>query len=110
LLEADDLAGACAAYRRWALDHRTQYLVMFGRAVPDYVPSESAHWLSLDTFFPLVRAMERAHPGEDAGERAYRVFAMQHGLVMLELAGMAAATEAEAASLYERAMFEVAGI
>ena len=27
------------AYREWALANPTQYMVMFGRAVPDFVPS-----------------------------------------------------------------------
>lgn len=108
LLEAGDLVAACRAYRRWALDNKTQYLVMFGGVVPDYAPSDAARWRALESFFGLARAVERHDPSGDPGERAYRVFATQHGLVMLELAGMSAATEDEAAGLYDRAMFEVA--
>lgn len=103
-LEAADLAAAGRAYRRWALAHHTQYMVMFGRAVPDYVPSDAARERALQSFTALADSIARAAPGDDAAERAYHVFATVHGYVMLEMAGMSAATEAESEVLYEQAL------
>lgn len=103
-LEAGDLVAAGRAYRRWALDHRTQYMVMFGRAVPDHVPSPAARERALLSFVRLVDGVERAAPGDDVAERAYHLFATVHGYVMLEMAEMSAATETESEVLYERAL------
>lgn len=107
-LDAGDLRGAGRVYRRWALDHPTQYMVMFGRAVPDYEPSEAAMARALRSFLDLAAGVERAIPGPDADRRAYHLFATVHGYVMLEMAGMAAATEHESAELYERAIADLA--
>lgn len=103
-LERGDLAAAGRAYRRWALDHRTQYMVMFGRAVPDYVPSDAARARALLSFARLADGVQRAAPGDDHAERAYHLFATVHGYVMLEMAEMSAATETESEALYERAL------
>lgn len=102
-----DLAAAGRAYRRWALDHPTQYMVMFGRAVPDYEPSPAAMERALQSFVDLTAGVERAAPGPGADQRAYHLFATVHGYVMLEMAGMAAATEHESEALYERAIAEL---
>ena len=103
-LESGDLAAAGRAYRTWALDHRTQYMVMFGRAVPDYVPSDAARERALMSFALLADGVQRAAPGEDFAERAYHLFATVHGYVMLEMAEMSAATDTEAEALNERAL------
>ena len=103
-LESGDLHAAGRAYRRWALDHRTQYMVMFGRAVPDYVPSDAARERALMSFAILAEGVQRAAPGDDHAERAYHLFATVHGYVMLEMAEMSAATETESEALYERAL------
>lgn len=103
-LESGDVVAAGRAYRRWALDHRTQYMVMFGRAVPDYVPSEAARGRALLSFAHLADGVGRAAPGADVAERAYHLFATVHGYVMLEMAEMSAATETESEELYERAL------
>ncbi|MFP5486922.1 MAG: TetR-like C-terminal domain-containing protein, partial [Acidimicrobiia bacterium] len=103
-LESGDLVAAGRAYRRWALDHRTQYMVMFGRAVPDYVPSEAARERGLVSFARLAEGVRRVAPGADFAERAYHLFATVHGYVMLEMAGMSAATDTESEALYERAL------
>lgn len=103
-LESGDLAAAGRAYRRWALDHRTQYMVMFGRAVPDYAPSEAARERALVSFARLADGVQRAAPGDDHAERAYHLFATVHGYVMLEMAEMSAATDDESEALYERAL------
>lgn len=103
-LASGDLPAAGRAYRRWALDHRTQYMVMFGRAVPDYVPSDAARARALMSFASLAEGVERAAPGTDHAERAYHLFATVHGYVMLEMAGMSGATETDSEALYERAL------
>jgi len=103
-LDAGDLVAAGRAYRRWALDHRTQYMVMFGRAVPDYVPSDPARERALMSFAILAEGVQRAAPGDDHAERAYHLFATVHGYVMLEMAEMSAATDTESEALYERAL------
>lgn len=103
-LEAGDLAAAGRAYRRWALDHRTQYMVMFGRAVPDYVPSGAARERALLSFARLADGVRRVAPGDDVTERAYHLFATVHGYVMLEMAEMSAATGSDTEKLYERAL------
>jgi len=99
-----NLRGSGLAYRRWALAHPTQYMVMFGRAVPDYEPSPAAHSRSLESFFRLVEVVGTVRPGDDAAGRAYHYWATLHGYVMLELAGMGAARRDESDALYERAL------
>ena len=107
--EVDDLAGGCRAYREWALANPTQYMVMFGRAVPDFVPSGDALRRALQSFHGLADAIRRIAPGDDYLERAYRVFATQHGCVMIELAGMVPPVGAPAGELYERAIDAMIG-
>jgi AcrR family transcriptional regulator len=104
LLEADDIIASGRAYRRWALSHPTQYMVMFGRAVPDFVPSEEARMRAIQSFDDLAQAIRRATGADDYAERAFHLFATVHGYVMLELAGMGAATREESDQLYERAL------
>lgn len=107
-LESGDLPAAGRAYRRWALERRTQYMVMFGSAVPDYVPSAAARDRALMSFARLADSVERVAPGDDAAQRAYHLFATIHGYVMLELAEMSAATEEESEALFERALRHLA--
>ena len=107
-LDTGDLLAAGRAYRRWTLDHRTQYMVMFGRAVPDYAPSDAARDRALLSFARLAEGVQRAAPGNDVAERAYHLFATVHGYVMLEMAEMSAATEEESEALYERALADLA--
>lgn len=103
-LDRGDLRVAGRAYRQWALDHPTQYMVMFGRAVPDYEPTPAAVDRALLSFLRLAAAVERAAPGRDAAERAYHYWATLHGYVMLDIANMGAPTPAEADALFERAL------
>lgn len=103
-LESGDLGAAGRAYRWWALDHRTQYMVMFGGAVPDYVPSGPARERALLSFSRLADGVHRSAPGDDHAERAHHLFATVHGYVMLEMAEMSAAIETDAEALYERAL------
>jgi len=109
-LLANDLPGAGRAYRRWALANPTQYMVMFGRAVPDFLPSPDAQSRALESFTDLAEAIARVAPGHDYVERAYHVFATVHGYVMLELAGMGPPTPEGSDQLYERALAALASV
>lgn len=109
LLERGHIAGAGAAYRRWALDHPTQYMVMFGRAVPEFEPSAEARGRALISFAKLAEAIARVRPGDDAPERAYHLFATVHGYVMLELAGMSGEHAADSERLYDLAVATLVG-
>jgi AcrR family transcriptional regulator len=113
-LDAGDLPAAGRTYRRWALANQTQYMVMFGRAVPEYEPSDNARTRALMSFAKLAAGVAAVladrHPERTdsidavAADRAYHVFATVHGYVMLELAGMAGATSDESERLYELAI------
>lgn len=109
-LFANDLPGAGRAYRQWALANHTQYMVMFGRAVPDFMASPQAQERALRSFQDLADAIARVAPGDDFFERAYHVFATVHGYVMLELAGMGPPTRAGSDELYERALAALASV
>ncbi len=112
LVEAgSDLVDLGRAYRRWALDHPTSYLVMFGRAVPDYEPSEEAMLTAGRSFDRLVDAVGEAHPSSDpaaARRRAFHLWATVHGYVMLELQGMAPPDVGEAEQLFALGLGQVA--
>ncbi len=107
-LASGDLLASGRAYRRWAVEHPTQYMVMFGRAVPDFEPSPAAHDRSMQSFLDLAIAVGRVFPGEDPGERAYYYWATLHGYVMLEIAGMTAPGRDEAEALFERTLERLA--
>ena len=109
-LAGGDLVGAGRAYRRWALDHPTQYMVMFGSAVPDYEPSPDARARSIASFHRLVDGVARSPlavpsvPSASAERLAYHFFATVHGYVMLEMASMSAALDVADDELYELAL------
>lgn len=86
--EARDLLTAGRAYRRWALANPTHYLVMFGRAVPDFVPSEEAMVRAADSFEVLAEVVGELVEGLEPEAAAYHLYATVHGYVMLELVGM----------------------
>ena len=74
LLERGDIAGSGLAYRHWALEHPTQYMVMFGRAVPEFEPSDEARSRGLVSFAKLAEAIARGVPTHSArGEKACKV-------------------------------------
>jgi AcrR family transcriptional regulator len=95
-----DLLDAGRAYRQWALANPMHYLVMFGRAVPDFVPSAAARERGLQSFNALVDAVA-ATGATDPGGAAYRLYATVHGYVMLELVGMGPADPDMLDELYE---------
>lgn len=107
-LRAGDLVAGGRAYRRWALEHPTQYMVMFGSAVSDYEPSDAAHVRSLESFQRLADGVAKAGVGAGPDERveqtAYHFFATVHGYVMLEMAAMSSAVDITDDELYDGAL------
>lgn len=103
------LLDAGRAYRRWALANPTHYMVMFGRAVPDFVPSAVARARAQQSFDALVAAVA-ATGARDPQVNAYRLYATVHGYVMLELAGLAPDTEVERDAVYEHGLAGCANV
>ena len=85
--QAVDMMAAGRLYRRWALANPMHYLVMFGRAVPDFEPTETAFERGVQSFVSFVDAVGRAG-ASDPEPAAYHLYATVHGYVMLELVGM----------------------
>jgi AcrR family transcriptional regulator len=88
-----DLEQVGVAYRRWALENATTYGVMFNRAVPDFTPSDEAKAVSIGTFTVVVDRVQRAQaqghfPEALPEDIAQVVWAVAHGSVSLEIAGM----------------------
>jgi AcrR family transcriptional regulator len=80
-------------YRQHALASPRHYDLMFGRGVPGFEPSKSARAAALASFDAWVASVRRA---TDAGllvgnveTNAFRLWALNHGFVSLELSGMA---------------------
>ncbi|MEO6493454.1 MAG: TetR/AcrR family transcriptional regulator [Ilumatobacteraceae bacterium] len=90
--DAKPLSGMALAYRLWALANPTQYLVMFGAAVPDYQPSDEAIAIAIATFEDLVVAtrasMDVLNLDGTARDIAHHLWAGIHGYVSLELSKM----------------------
>ena len=81
------------AYRAHAHAWPRHYDLMFGRGVPGFEPSAEARALALAGFQVWVDSVKRA---TDAGllsgradENAFRLWALNHGYVSLELVDMA---------------------
>ena len=89
-----ELLEAGRAYRRWALHNPMHYLIMFGRAIPDYVPGEAAAARGAGSFDTLVEAVRSAGV-DDPVSAAYHLYATSHGYVMLELVAMSPTDDAE---------------
>ena len=87
LLLALSFATAATAYRRWALANPVRYLVMFGRAVPDFEPSAAARERAEASLAGLGAAVA-ANGAPDPVDGAYHLYATVHGYVMLELIGL----------------------
>lgn len=98
--EVGDLVAAGRAYRRWALANPTHYLVMFGRAVPDFTASDPAMERADRSFAALIDAVA-AHGATDPEAAAYHLYATVHGYVMLELVDMGPVERGERDGLYE---------
>jgi AcrR family transcriptional regulator len=98
------------AYRRWALAHPTYYQLMFGWAVPEFDPSPESRAEAGATFAVLVDSIAAAQaagqirPGDPA-RMALHLWALGHGLVMIELQGVTPeAAQGDPARSYEDAM------
>jgi AcrR family transcriptional regulator len=87
-----DLRACARAYRTTALAHATHYMVMFGGAVPDFVPTKPSLVVAHGAFERLTASVQRcvdvgAFKG-GAAEIAEIWWGATHGLVMLELVGI----------------------
>ncbi len=87
-----DLRSCARAYRRTALASATHYMVMFGGAVPGFVPTKPSRVVAHGAFERLVARVQRcidagAFKG-DAAEITEVWWGSMHGLVMLELVGI----------------------
>ena len=87
-----DLRRGAGCYRDHAIANATHYMVMFGGAVPGFVPSDESHDLAHAAFDGLVAKVARC---TDAGvfdgepeQIAELLWGVMHGLVMLELVGI----------------------
>lgn len=105
--QAREFVESGRAYRRWALTHPTQYLVMFGRAVPEFVPSQAALERAVQSFGLLIEAVRAVSRGGDIETQAYHVFATVHGYVMLELVNSGHVDPIELEALYEAGLQHV---
>lgn len=108
-LTADDpikgLRAGLIAYRKFALEHRTTYAVMFLREVPNFIPTDESLVIAAGSFDVLIRCVERSiRTGElrrnDAQEIAQQLWAATHGAVALELVDMCLVDDME--STYTR--------
>lgn len=92
-----DLLALGLAYRRFALDEPGFYRVMFE------VAPEHGHGAEEPTFAVLREAVARVRP-DDAREGALALWALVHGLVSLELAGLLPGGEPERADRFRAAL------
>ncbi len=108
--DAGDLVAAGRAYRQWAMANPTHYLIMFGRAVPDFAASDPAMERATRSFDALIRAVAD-HGAPDPEAAAYHLYATVHGYVMLELVDMGPVQAEDRDGLYEAGLLAaVAGL
>jgi AcrR family transcriptional regulator len=74
------------SYRAFALDNEALYGLMFERASPDFVPSDTSRLAALSTFEMLAtRVAEWRLDLTDPAAAAHLLWATMHGLVSIEL-------------------------
>src|SRR5215204_406652 len=74
------------SYRAFALDNEALYGLMFERASPDFVPSDTSRLAALSTFEMLATRVAEWRPDlTDAAAAAHLLWATMHGLVSIEL-------------------------
>jgi AcrR family transcriptional regulator len=87
-----DLRRGANCYRDTALANATHYMVMFGGAVPGFVPSDASHDLAHQAFGGLVAKVARCTEAgvfDGAPDHiAELLWGSIHGHVMLELVGI----------------------
>lgn len=105
----EELGRMAESYRNHALRWPRHYDLMFGRGVPGFEPSPKAREMALSGFRVWVDSVKRA---ADAGllrgrleETAFRLWALNHGYVSLELIGMAPTGSERALRQRHRAAF-----
>jgi AcrR family transcriptional regulator len=81
-----ELLAFALAYRAFALDNEALYGLMFERATPDFIPSDTSRLAGLETFEMLAtRIADRKPDVADPAADAHLVWAAMHGLVTIEL-------------------------
>lgn len=89
----EDLYNAALGYRRFALEHRGLYTVMFMRRFRNFHPSTNAIEVAYQSFETLVNSVERCQrvewfKGIRAIDAAQVIWSACHGYVSLELLGV----------------------
>ncbi len=81
-----ELLALALAYRAFALGNEALYGLMFERAAPDFVPSDTSRLAGLKTFQILAtRVADWLPESTDPAADAHLVWATMHGLVSIEL-------------------------
>jgi AcrR family transcriptional regulator len=81
-----ELLAFALAYRSFAIDNEALYGLMFERATPDFVPSDSSRLAGLSTFEMLATRVADWRPDlTDPAADAHLLWATMHGLVTIEL-------------------------
>src|SRR3954471_8202614 len=81
-----ELLAFALAYRAFALDNEALYGLMFERAAPDFLPSDTSRLAALSTFEMLVTRVADWQPDLiDPAAAAHLGWATMHGLVSIEL-------------------------
>jgi AcrR family transcriptional regulator len=81
-----ELLAFALAYRAFALDNEALYGLMFERATPDFIPSDTSRLAGLATFEMLTTRVTDWKPDSaDPAADAHLVWAAMHGLVTIEL-------------------------
>jgi AcrR family transcriptional regulator len=81
-----ELLAFALAYRAFALENEALYGLMFERATPDFVPSDTSRRAGLATFEMLATRVAGWRPDfSDPAADAHLVWATMHGLVTIEL-------------------------
>jgi AcrR family transcriptional regulator len=82
----EGLLAFALAYRAFALDNEALYGLMFERASPDFVPSDTSRLAALSTFELLATRVADSRPDfTDPAADAHLLWATMHGLVSIEL-------------------------
>src|SRR4051794_16767766 len=81
-----DLLAFTLSYPRLAVDNEALYWLMFERATPDFIPSDTSRLAGLSTFEMLATRIGEWRPDStDPAADAHLVWAAMHGLVTIEL-------------------------
>lgn len=92
-----DVEALALAYREVAMRRPGYYEVMFGRPFPGFVPSAEARGRAMRPWRAFTEGLERCEAAGlltvPANEAALLIWASGHGLLMLQLAGNALASD-----------------